>query len=82
MHRAGPAGTDVAGAADEDPGVAVPVAAAEAAGALAPGALLELAGEDSGVLDVWDCAVPAPHPARKSAAAAAAVVNASLVLNR
>ncbi len=46
------------------------------------GLALELAGEDAGVLDVWDCAVPAPQPARKSAAAAAAVVNASLVLIR
>ena len=37
------------------------------------------AGEDAGVPDVWACGVPAPQPVRKSAAAAAAVVNTSLV---
>ncbi|KUM36814.1 hypothetical protein AR539_05410 [Arthrobacter sp. EPSL27] len=54
-------------------GVAGAVAAPEPAGWLA-----ELAGEDAGVDDVWDCGVPAPQPARTNTAAAAAVVVTSL----
>jgi hypothetical protein len=74
LHRAGPAG---AGADEAVAEVSGPAAAPEAAGWLA-----ELAGEAAGVLDVWACGVPVLQPARKSAAVAAAVVNASLVLIR
>jgi hypothetical protein len=77
LHSAGPVGVDTAGAAAAE---VVAVAGREAAGWLAE--LAELAGEDAGAVEVWACGVPVPQPARKSAAAAAAVVSTSLFVNR
>jgi hypothetical protein len=67
LHNAGPAAVVAwaAGAA----GGGVFVGAADAVW------VVELLGEDAGVLEVWDCGVPPPQPLSRSAAAAAAVVS-------